>query len=102
MLALNFGIVVALHFSRRTGVPAKIGLLMLVVSAVGLIVGSAISELHRIARDLQEQTIHLNSLIANPPFGIVVLDPQGHVESTNPAFDKLSRIFSRRAYRQRP
>ena len=40
-------------------------------------------------RDLQEQTIHLNSLIENSPFGIVVLDQQGRVESTNPAFDQL-------------
>ena len=42
LLALNFGIVVALHiFPAVPGVPAKIGLLMLVVSGVGLIVGSA-------------------------------------------------------------
>lgn len=93
VLALNFGIVVALHiFPPQAGVPAKIGLLMLVVSAVGLIVGSAVSERHRIALDLQEQTIHLNSLIENSPFGIVVLDPQGRVELTNPAFDKLFRF----------
>ena len=90
LLALNFGIVFALHiFPAVPGVPAKLGLLMLVVSGVGLIVGSAISERHRIARDLQEQTIHLNSLIENSPFGIVVLDQQGCVESTNPAFDQL-------------
>ncbi len=93
VLALNFGIVVAMHvFPVVPGVPAKIGLLMLVVSGVGLIVGSAVSERHRIARDLQEQTIHLNSLIENSPFGIVVLDQQGHVELTNPAFDQLFRF----------
>ncbi len=93
VLALNFGIVVALHiFPAITGVPAKIGLLMLVVSGVGLIVGSAVSERHRIAIDLQEQTIHLNSLIDNSPFGIVVLDQEGRVESTNAAFDELFRF----------
>jgi diguanylate cyclase (GGDEF)-like protein/PAS domain S-box-containing protein len=93
LLALNFGIVFAMHiFPAVPGVPAKIGLLMLVVSGVGLIVGSAISERHRIARDLQEQTIHLNSLIENSPFGIVVLDQQGRVELTNPAFDQLFRF----------
>jgi diguanylate cyclase (GGDEF)-like protein/PAS domain S-box-containing protein len=93
VLALNFGIVVALHiFPAMAGVPAKIGLLMLVVSGVGLIVGSAVSERHRIALDLQEQTIHLNSLIENSPFGIVVLDQEGRVELTNPAFDQLFRF----------
>jgi diguanylate cyclase (GGDEF)-like protein/PAS domain S-box-containing protein len=92
LLALNFGIVVALHiFPAVAGVPAKIGLLMLVISGVGLIVGSAVSERHRIALDLQEQTVHLNSLIENSPFGIVVLDQQGRVELTNAAFDKLFR-----------
>ncbi len=90
LLALNFGIVVAMHiFPQVAGVQAKIGLLMLVVSGVGLIVGSAVSERHRIALDLQEQTAHLNSLIENSPFGIVVLDQQGRVELTNAAFDKL-------------
>ncbi len=93
LLVLNFGIVVALHiFPAVAGVPAKVGLLMLVVSGVGLIVGSAVSERHRIALDLQEQTVHLNSLIENSPFGIVVLDQQGHVELTNAAFDDLFRF----------
>jgi diguanylate cyclase (GGDEF)-like protein/PAS domain S-box-containing protein len=93
VLALNFGIVVALHiFPAMPGVPTKIGLLMLVVSGVGLIVGSAVSERHRIALDLQEQTIQLNSLIENSPFGIVVLDQEGLVVLTNPAFDQLFRF----------
>ena len=90
LLALNFGMVVAMHvFPPIAGVPSKVGLLMLVVSGVGLIVGSAVSDRHRIALDLQEQTAHLNSLIENSPFGIVVLDQQGHVELTNAAFDRL-------------
>ena len=90
MLVLNFGMVVAMHFfPPAAGVPSKVGLLMLVISGVGLIVGSAVSERHRIALDLQEQTAHLNSLIENSPFGIVVLDQRGLVELTNAAFDKL-------------
>src|SRR5450432_1235776 len=96
LLALNFGMVVAMHFfSPEPGVPAKVGLLMLVISGVGLIVGSAVSERHRIAIDLQEQTVHLNSLIENSPFGIVVLDQEGNVELTNAAFDKLFRFDPR-------
>ena len=90
LLALNFGMVVAMHIFPPVGdVPSKIGLLMLVVSGVGLIVGAAVSERHGIALDLQEQTAHLNSLIENSPFGIVVLDQQGRVELTNAAFDRL-------------
>jgi diguanylate cyclase (GGDEF)-like protein/PAS domain S-box-containing protein len=96
LLALNFGMVVAMHFfPPAPGVPSKVGLLMLVISGVGLIVGSAVSERHRIAIDLQEQTVHLNSLIENSPFGIVVLDQQGWVELTNGAFDKLFRFDPR-------
>ena len=90
LLALNFGIVVAMHlFAPNPSVIAKVGLFMLVVSAVGLIVGSAVSERHRMARELQEQTIYLNSLIENSPLGIVVVDRRGRVELTNPAFEKL-------------
>jgi diguanylate cyclase (GGDEF)-like protein/PAS domain S-box-containing protein len=90
LLALNFGIVMTMHvFPPAPGVVSKIGLFMLVVSAVGLIVGSAVSERHRIASEFQKQTIYLNSLIENSPFGIAVLDRQGRVELTNPAFEKL-------------
>ena len=60
LLALNFGIVVALHFFPITSsLLPKIGLLMFVVSAVGLIVGSAVTERHRIAIELLERTSEL-------------------------------------------
>ena len=90
LLALNFGIVVAMHLFPPTAVLfAKVALLMLVLSAVGLIVGSEVSERHRLALDLNEQTSYLDSLIQNSPLGIVVLDRQGRVELANSAFEKL-------------
>ena len=50
LLALNFGIVVAMHlFPPTAALFAKVALLMLVLSAVGLIVGSEVSERHRLA-----------------------------------------------------
>jgi len=64
VLALNFGIVVALHFFPPTpGLLPKIGLGMFVASAVGLIAGSAVTERHRIAIELLERTSEL--LVAN-------------------------------------
>jgi signal transduction histidine kinase/DNA-binding response OmpR family regulator len=60
LLALNFGIVVALHFfPPAAGSLPKMGLLMFVVSAAGLIVGSAVTERHRIAIDLLERSSEL-------------------------------------------
>ena len=60
LLALNFGTVVALHFfPPAPGMLPKIGLVMFVVSAVGLIVGSAVSERHRIAIELLDRTSEL-------------------------------------------
>jgi signal transduction histidine kinase/DNA-binding response OmpR family regulator/HPt (histidine-containing phosphotransfer) domain-containing protein len=60
LLALNFGIVVALHFfPPASGSLPKMGLLMFVVSAAGLIVGSAVTERHRIAIDLRERSSEL-------------------------------------------
>ena len=57
LLALNFGIVVAMHVFPPTAVVfTKVALLMLVLSAVGLIVGSEVSERQRLAIDLNEQT----------------------------------------------
>ncbi|HWZ80709.1 MAG TPA: response regulator [Candidatus Sulfotelmatobacter sp.] len=60
LLTLNFGIVVALHFSPPTpALFSEYGLFMFVVSATGLIVGSAITERHRLAVELLERTAEL-------------------------------------------
>src|SRR5258708_17670177 len=75
LLALNFGIVVAMHlFPPTPALFTKVALFMLVLSAVGLIVGSEVSERQRLAMDLNEQTAYLDSLIQNSPLGIAVLD----------------------------
>jgi diguanylate cyclase (GGDEF)-like protein/PAS domain S-box-containing protein len=90
LMALNFGIVVAMHaFPPTAAVFTKVALLMLVVSVVGLIVGSEVTERQRLALDLNEQTTYLNSLIQHSPLGIAVLDRQGSVELANVAFEKL-------------
>jgi diguanylate cyclase (GGDEF)-like protein/PAS domain S-box-containing protein len=90
LLALNFGIVVAMHlFPPTAALFTKVALLMLVLSAVGLIVGSEVSERHRLAMDLNERTTYLNSLIQNSPLAIVVLDRQGSVGLANSAFERL-------------
>jgi len=64
-------------------------LLMLATSATGLIVGSAVSERRRIANELRERTIFLNSLIENSPFAIVVLDRRAKIQLYNQAFANL-------------
>ena len=95
LLALNFGIVVTLRFvSVSAGTFTKLGLLMLAVSATGLILGAAVSERERIASDLKERTIFLNSLIENSPFGIVVHDRDGKIQLYNDAFAALFHYSS--------
>jgi diguanylate cyclase (GGDEF)-like protein/PAS domain S-box-containing protein len=90
ILVLNFGIVVAMHmFPPPPTLLDRIGFLMLVVSATGLIVGSTVSEQHEIGNELHERTTYLNALIENSPLGIAVLDHNGSVEMTNPAFKRL-------------
>lgn len=90
LLVTNFGIIVAMHLFPPTAVVFnKAALLMLVLSAVGLIVGSEVSERHRLGIDLNRQTTYLDSLIRNSPLGILVLDPKGAVELANPAFERL-------------
>jgi diguanylate cyclase (GGDEF)-like protein/PAS domain S-box-containing protein len=90
LLVLNFGIVVALRlFPAPPQILTKIGFLMLVVSATGLIVGSAVTERRRVAEELNERTIFLNSLVENSPFGIVVQDLSGVVKLCNNAFANL-------------
>ena len=90
LLTMNFGVVMAvLVFPPTPVVLSKVGLFMLVLSAVGLIVGSAVTERHRMSLDLQERTAYLNSLLENTPLGIAVFDREGRVELTNPALGKL-------------
>ena len=62
---------------------------MLMVSATGLIVGSAITERRRVGEELNERTTFLNSLVENSPFAIVVQDLSGTVELCNDAFATL-------------
>ncbi len=61
LLAINFGIVVALHCypANTTIFLSKLGLLMFVLSALGLLVGSAVTERHRIALELIDRTAEL-------------------------------------------
>jgi diguanylate cyclase (GGDEF)-like protein/PAS domain S-box-containing protein len=90
-LALNFGIVVSMHlFPPSSSLLSKIGLLMLVVSASGLVVGATITERQRLGAELRERTTYLNSLFENSPLGIVVLNPNGRVDLVNDAFAHLS------------
>jgi len=90
LLALDFGIVVSMHWLNPTAVVyTKVAVFMLVMSAVGLIVGSEVSERHRLAIHLNEQTTYLDSLIQNSPLAMVVLDRQGAVQLVNSAFEKL-------------
>jgi diguanylate cyclase (GGDEF)-like protein/PAS domain S-box-containing protein len=90
LLGLNCGIVGAMHlFPPTTVVFNNVALLMMVLSTVGLIVGSEVSERYRLAIDLNKQTTYLDSLIQNSPLGIVVLDPRGAVEVANSAFERL-------------
>jgi diguanylate cyclase (GGDEF)-like protein/PAS domain S-box-containing protein len=89
LLVLNASIVVALHFYPPSAGLTQAGLLMFVVSAAGLAVGAEVSERHRLAIDLVEQTTYLDALIQSSPLGILVLDWKGNIELTNDAFQKL-------------
>src|SRR5258707_8462240 len=90
LVIFNFGIVVAL---RIVPLPPdfqfKVGVLMLAVSATGLIVASAVSERHRTARQLRDRTGFLNSLIEHNPLAIAVQDGEGRVRFCNDAFTNL-------------
>jgi diguanylate cyclase (GGDEF)-like protein/PAS domain S-box-containing protein len=90
-LALNFGIVVAMHlFPPDQAMLAKIGLLMLVVSAAGLIVGATVTERQSLGTELHERTTYLDSLFEKSPLGIVFLDRDRRVSLVNTAFTRLS------------
>ena len=90
LLTINFGIVVAMHMFPPTEVMfTTVALLMLALSAVGLIVGSEVSERYRMAITLNQRTTYLDSLIENCPLGIVVLGRQGSIELANAAFEEL-------------
>jgi diguanylate cyclase (GGDEF)-like protein/PAS domain S-box-containing protein len=90
IVAMNFGIALAIHrFPPPQIVVDRIGLLMLVVSAAGLIVGSTVTDRHLVDADLRERTAYLRSLIENSPLGIVVLSREGRVEIANEVFARL-------------
>jgi diguanylate cyclase (GGDEF)-like protein/PAS domain S-box-containing protein len=95
LLIFNFGIVIALKlYPVEPDFLTKVGLLMLTVSGTGLIVGAAVTERHRMAKQLSERTNFLNSLIENNPLGIVVHNREGRVQLCNEAFANLF-LYSR-------
>jgi diguanylate cyclase (GGDEF)-like protein/PAS domain S-box-containing protein len=90
-VAMNFGIVIAMHlFPPHANMLSKVGFLMLVVSASGLVVGATVTEREYFRFELHERTTYLKSLFENSPFGIVVLNRQGRINVVNDAFTKLS------------
>ena len=90
LLALTFGMVGAMNlFPPAPALIPRITFVMLVVSTIGLILGAVVTERLRMGHQLQARTSYLNSLIANSPIGIMVLDQRGNVELTNTAFQKL-------------
>ena len=95
LLIFNFGIVIALKlYPMPPDSLTKVGMLMLTVSGTGLIVGAAVTERHRMAKQLSERTGFLNSLIENNPLGIVVHNREGRVQLCNEAFANLF-LYSR-------
>jgi len=61
LLALNFGIVIGLHYCRPIpDLQLKFSLLMMVVSGHGLIVGAAVSERQRMTMELADSTRELS------------------------------------------
>src|SRR5438874_13663926 len=101
ILLFNFGVVLSLRvFNADSVATVNLGTLMLAVSFTGLIVGSAVSERHRIGNELHEHTLYLHSLIENSPFGIVVLDPLRRVQLCNAAFQGLFTIQCARYVRK--
>ncbi len=63
LVGLTFGIAVVAHFAAPSqGILLKLGLLMFVVSASGLILGSAVTERHRIAAELLERRAELQAV----------------------------------------
>ena len=90
LLTINFGIIAAMRFfpPAEAAFP-KIGLFMLMLSAVGLMIGSEVSERQRLAMEMNQQATFLDSLIQHNPLGIVVLNRERQVELANTAYYKL-------------
>ncbi len=90
-LALNIGLMAAMHiFPPDLRQVRTVGLLMLLLSSIGLLVGASVTERERISHELAERTSYLDSVIANSPFGLVVLDGEGRVQFVNQAFEQLT------------
>jgi diguanylate cyclase (GGDEF)-like protein/PAS domain S-box-containing protein len=90
VLAVNAAIVIAMRsFPPSIELLGASGLLRMVISATGLLVGAEVTERNRTAADLNQQTTYLKSLLHSSPLGIIAVDRQGQLEFVNPAFERL-------------
>jgi diguanylate cyclase (GGDEF)-like protein/PAS domain S-box-containing protein len=92
---LNFGIVFALRVTQISA-PAfdELGGVLLVVSGAGLILGSVVTERQHAAKELEERTSLLNTLVEHSPFGVSVVARSGEVQLINEAFTRLFQYSS--------
>jgi signal transduction histidine kinase/CheY-like chemotaxis protein len=65
LLALNFGIVIAMDLYPPSVTLTTVGLFMFVISGCGLLIGSSVSERLRISLELQESSTELQSVNAS-------------------------------------
>jgi two-component system sensor kinase FixL len=93
VLAIQIGLIVGLDIQGHPeAVLRAFQLLMFALAATGLMLGAVVTERRRLLLALVDSEEHRAAILNTVPDGVLMIDPQGNIQSINPA---VERLFSR-------
>ena len=90
VLGIQVGLIAGLQVQDQSEATLRdFQLLMFALATTGLILGAVVSERHRLSRALAESESRRRTILNTARDGILMIDDNGQIQSTNPAVERL-------------
>ena len=90
VLGIQIGLIVGLQLQDQSEATLRdFQLLMFAVATTGLMLGAVVSERHRLSRALAESESRHATVLNTARDGVLTIDANGKIQSTNPAVERL-------------
>jgi PAS domain S-box-containing protein len=90
VLGIQIGLIAGLQLQEQLEATLRdFQLLMFALATTGLMLGAVVSERHRLSRALAESESRLTTILNTARDGVLTIDANGQIQSTNPAVERL-------------
>src|SRR6516162_2948552 len=90
VLGIQLGLIAGLQLQDQSEATLRdFQLLMFTLATTGLMLGAVVSERHRLSRALAESESRRRTILNTARDGILMIDDNGQIQSTNPAVERL-------------